>query len=126
MRFAEAAQQAFSFLEDAGFRLAESGPARLQYETARAFVTIDWDARSGELNVRVGLQPKHGEARDEFSLTDLLDMEGVDVPERKRPFQVADESQLSPFLEKLAADTQAHAQPALAGDRMLFRSEEHT
>src|SRR5262245_45410490 len=100
MRFAEATRQAFSFLEHAGFRLTQSGPVRLQYETAQAFVTIDWDARSGELNVRVGFQPRDGEARDELSLTDLLAMEGVDVPERKRPFQVADESALTPFLGK--------------------------
>lgn len=37
------------------------------------------------------------------------------------PFQVTDEGKLGPFLEKLAEDTQAHAQPALAGDRMFFR-----
>jgi hypothetical protein len=70
MRFAEAAKQAFSFSEHAGFRLTQSGPARLQYETAQAFATIEWDAGSGELNVFVGPQPRNGEARDAFSLTD--------------------------------------------------------
>jgi len=121
MRFAEAAKQAFSFLEHANFRLAQTGPARLQYETAQSFVTIEWDARSGELNVFVGLQPRKGEAADAFSLTDVLAMQGIDVPERKMPFQVAEESRLRPFLEKLAEDTQVNAQPALAGDRMFFR-----
>jgi hypothetical protein len=48
-------------------------------------------------------------------------MEGVDVPERRMPFQVADECKLGPFLEKLADDTRAYAQPALAGDRMFLR-----
>ena len=120
MRFAETVQQAFAFLEEAGFRLTQSSPVRLQYEAAQAFVAIDWDARSGELNVWVGLPPKNGEAPDEFSLTELLAMEGADVPGRKKPFEVADESKLGPFLEKLAADTQAYAQPALTGDRMFF------
>jgi len=93
----------------------------MQYETDRAFVTIGWDARSGELDLYVGLQPRNGEARDAFSLTDLLAMNDIDVPERKTPFQVTEEGKLGPFLDKLAVDAQAHAQPALAGDRMFFR-----
>lgn len=121
MRFVDAARHAFSFMEDAGFRLTQSGPARLQYETVLVVVTIEWDARSGELDVLVGLQPEKGEARDAFSLADLLAMENVDVLERKMPFQVIEESKLGPFLERLAADTQANAQPALDGDRMYFR-----
>ena len=62
MRFAEEATQAFSFLEDAGIRLTHSGPWRLQYETDQVFVTIDWDPRSGELNVYLGLQQNKAEA----------------------------------------------------------------
>jgi hypothetical protein len=76
MRFAETAQQAFSFLEHAGFRLTQGSPVRLHYEAAQASVTIDWDVRSGELNVWVGFEPKNDEAREKFSLTDLLAMEG--------------------------------------------------
>lgn len=120
MRFPDMARQAFSFLEDAGFHLIQRDPARLQYETDQAVVTIEWDARSGEMNVFIGLQPRKGEPLDAFSLSDLLGMQGVDVPERKMPIQVADESRLGPFLEKLAEDTRVHAQPALAGDRMFF------
>jgi hypothetical protein len=121
VHFPDMAQQAFSFLEGVGFHLTQSGPARLQYETARAFVTVEWDGRSGELNVFVGLQPSKGETGEAFSLTDLLAMEGVEVPGRRMPFQVAEESKLRPFLDKLAGDMQVHAQPALAGDRMFFR-----
>jgi hypothetical protein len=121
MRFAEATQQAFSFLEHAGFRLTQSSPVRLHYEAAQAFVTIDWDVRLGELNVWVGFQPKDGEAREKFSLTDLLAMEGVDAAEARMPFQVYDASKLRPFLDRLAVDTQVHARLALAGDRMFFR-----
>jgi hypothetical protein len=121
MHFPDMAQEAFSFLERTGFRLTESGPTRLQYETAQAFVTVEWDTRSGELNVFVGLQSRKGEAGNAFSLTDLLAVEGVDAPERRMPFQIAEESKLRPFLDKLAEDMQVHAQPALAGDRMFFR-----
>lgn len=101
-RFTDMAKQAFSFLEDAGFRLSHADAARLQYETAQVFVTIEWDARSGETNVFVGLKSKKGEPPDAFSLSDLLGMQDVDVPERKMPFQVAEENRLGPFLEKLA------------------------
>jgi hypothetical protein len=121
VHFPEMAQQAFSFLERAGFRLTQSDPARLQYETAQVFVTVEWDTRSGELNVFIGLQPSIGEAGHAFSLTDLLAMEGVNVSERRAPFQVAEESKLGPFLDKLGEDLQAHARSALSGDRMFFR-----
>jgi len=121
MHFPDMAKQAFSFLQGAGFRLVESNPARVHYETAQAFVTIEWDARSGELNVFTGPQPRKGEERDAFSLTDLLAMKGVNVPGRQIPFQVAEESKLRPFLDILAEETQVHAQSALAGDRMFFR-----
>jgi hypothetical protein len=121
MRFTDMAQQAFSFLEGIGFRLSLSDPARLQYESTQTFVTIEWDARSGELNAFIGLQARKGELRDAFSLRDLLAMENVDVPERKMPFQVADETKLGPFIDQMAEDTRVHAQLALAGDRMFFR-----
>jgi hypothetical protein len=119
--FVELTQQAFSFLEGVGFRLTQCDPTRLQYESAQTFVAVEWDARSGELNVFIGLQPRQGEVRDAFSLRDLLAMENVDVPERKMPFQVAEEIKLGPFLGKMAEDTRAHARLALAGDRMFFR-----
>jgi hypothetical protein len=121
MRFAEATKEAFSFLEGAGFRLTESDPVRVRYESRRAFVTIDWERPSGELNVFLGLHPRKGEESEAFSLSDLLSMQNVDVPERKMPFQVAEEGKLKPFIDKLADDTRSHAQPALTGDRIFFR-----
>jgi hypothetical protein len=121
MRFSDMAERAFSFLEGVGFRLTQSDPARLQYESAQTFVTIEWDARSGELNVFTGLQPKKGEVRDSFSLRDLLAMENVEVSERNMPFQFADETKLGPFLDRMAENTRVHARLALAGDRMFFR-----
>jgi hypothetical protein len=36
------------------------------------------------------------------------------------PFQIADESELGPFLDKLAEQMRTHAQAALTGDRMFF------
>jgi hypothetical protein len=118
--FSDVAQRVFSFLEDAGFRLSERRPERPRYETAQVFLTVDRDPRGGELNVYIGLQPKKGEPRDDFSLTDLLAMEGVDAPEARRPLEVFDQSKIGPFLERLAYDTKTYARPALAGDRMFF------
>lgn len=119
MHFPDMAQQAFSFLEDAGFRLVQRDSCQLQYETAQVLVTVEWDARSGETTVFFGLQPRKGAPRDGFSLGDLLAMQGVYAPERKMPFQVAEESRLSDVLQKVAADIRKYAQPALAGDRMF-------
>jgi hypothetical protein len=121
MRFSEPAKRAFSFLEGAGFKLVLLEPSRLRYETAGSVVRIEWDARSGEMNVFFGLQPAKGRPEDAFSLSDLLDMVGIEAPERRAPFQVADEKKLAPFLEKMANDVLVHAQPALSGDRMFFR-----
>jgi hypothetical protein len=119
--FAEAAQVAFSFLESAGFRLVEQENARLGYESDQTLFSIEWDVRSGELNIFVGLKPRKGEKRDSFSLSDLLRMEGVDAPESLQPFQVSEEERLPAFLGRLAEDTRVHASSALAGDRMFFR-----
>jgi hypothetical protein len=120
-RFPDMAKSAFAFLDDAGFRLVHCEQRALRYETAQVFVAIEWDARSGELNVYLGLQPKNGERADAFSLDDLLGMEQMGRPSRSMPFQVADESRLEPFLKELATEMRAHAVPALDGDRMYFR-----
>jgi hypothetical protein len=121
MRFSEIAERVFSFLEGAGFKLVQREPGSLRYETTSSMVSVEWDARSGEMNVFFGLQPIAGQHVDAFSLSDLLDMLGIDASERTAPFQVADEKRLAPFLEKMANDTRVHAQPALSGDRMFFR-----
>jgi hypothetical protein len=121
VKFSDIVRRAFAFLEEAGFRCTQDGSARLEYETDNVFVTVTWDCRSGEINENIGLQPRRGEQKYGFSLSDLLAMEGADLSERKMPFQVANENRLGPFVEKLAEDTKEFAQPALAGDRMYFR-----
>jgi hypothetical protein len=121
MQFADIAQDAFSFLKQLGFKLVQRDSERLQYETDQSIVVVEWDTRSGEINVFVGLQPKMSERQDMFSLNDLLNMLNEDAAKRKTPYQVAEENRLAPFLWKLAEDTRVHAQPALAGDRMFFR-----
>ena len=120
-KFSDIVQRTFSFLKEAGFRSTQSGFDQLRFETESVFVTVTWDRRSGEINEFIGLKPRKGGERDRFSLSDLLAMERADLPERKMPFQVADESRLGPFVERLAEDTRAFAQSALAGDRMYFR-----
>ena len=120
-RFTDMAKRAFSFLEDKGFRLVHSESGTLRYESSQVFVAVEWDARSGELNVYLGLQPKKGQRAEAFSLNDLLGMEQAGNPDGNMPFQVADESRLEPFLEELATNLRAHAAPALHGDRMFFR-----
>jgi hypothetical protein len=119
VHFIDATKSAFSFLEADGFNLTESDASRITYKSHRCLVTIVWDARSGEVDVLFALNPGSDEPSDAISLTDLLRVEGVDVA--NMPFQVQDENKLKPFLVKLANQTQAHAQSALAGDRMYFR-----
>lgn len=118
-RFADMAKQAFFFLERAGFRLAHTGSGHLRYESSSSIVIVEWDARSGELEAFLGLQSSAGQPHATYSFTDVLGMEGV--PSRNMPPQVADEDRLQSFVDQLAADLQAYAQPALAGDRIFFR-----
>ncbi len=115
------AKRAFSFLEDKGFRLVHCESGALRYENSQVFVAVEWDARSGELNVYLGLRPKKGQSAEAFSLNDLLGMEQAGNTGRNMPFQVAEESRLEPFLEELATKMRTHAAPALEGDRMYFR-----
>lgn len=118
-RFADMAKEAFSFLEDAGFRLARVEAGYLRYESANSAVVIDWDERSGELEAFVGLHSTAGSSQDMYSLTDIFGLEGV--PDRKTPPQVADENRLQPYVGQLADDLRTHARPAVVGDRMFFR-----
>lgn len=118
--FEPLARRAFSFLEMAGFRVNVCGPSAVRYSTPRTFVKVEWEQRSGELNVFFGLQASSGNRELPVSLTDLLRMQGA-VSSSAQPFQVPDEKRLEPFLEKLAEDTRTHAQAALDGDRMFFR-----
>ena len=119
-RFPSEAERAFSFLEKMGFHLVEKAATRIQYVATRAFVAIEWDPRSGELNAFLGPHAASDEQPAKFSLTDLLRMRGVDVPEGKMPFQVADEGRIGPFLKRIAEDIRAYARPALAGDMAFF------
>lgn len=119
-RFADMVERAFSFLEDAGFRRTNSDSGLVNYESDRSFVTVSWDARSGELDAFVGLIPRTGQAQDEYSLADVLGVAGLPVSDCK-PVQVADEDRLEPFIAKLASTVRTHAQPGLVGDRMYFR-----
>jgi hypothetical protein len=120
VHFPDMAQQAFSFLEGAGFRLTKSEPGQVQYESDKSFVVASWDPRSGELEAFVGLLPRTGRAQDEYSLTDVMGVADVPASDCK-PAQVADEGRLAPFVDKLATDLRSHGQPALVGDRMYFR-----
>lgn len=120
-RFPDMAKQAFSFLEGAGFRLTQIDAGQLRYESAQSVVDVVWDARSGELEVFVGLHPQTGLPKETYSVMDILGMEGTLPPDRKVAAQVADENRLRPFVDQLAEDMRVHAQPALAGDRMFFR-----
>lgn len=121
MRFSEAAQHAFSFLEEFGFRLTDDDATHLQYESGHVIVVINWDPRSGEIEVWIGLRPRTGGPQDRFSLSDILNMQGTDSRTRRMPYQVVHENRLTPFLESLAHDTRTYAQPGLIGDRIFFR-----
>lgn len=120
-RFTDMAKHAFSFLEDAGFRLVRCEAHVLRYESSQVFAEVSWDSRSGELSVYLGLQSKKGQRADAFSLNDLLAMEQAGLSGANAAFQVAEEDRLGPFLEELATKTRIDAMPALNGDRMYFR-----
>lgn len=118
--FQNVTKEAFSFLENRGFHIADDSTSCVQYEAGRVFVRIDWDRRSGEINVFVGIKPSSSRALDAFSLVDILEMEGL-ASEQKAPFQVADESKLPFFIGALATSVRLHASSALSGDLMYFR-----
>jgi len=119
-RFSELAKRAFSFLEEAGYRLTRTELAEVQYESHKAFVVVTWDPRSGELDALVGLLPRSGTAIDEYSLADVMAADGVPASDCEIT-QVSEEERLGSSLEQLAAKLRTHALPALAGDRMYFR-----
>ncbi|SFW11666.1 hypothetical protein [Nitrosovibrio sp. Nv17] len=120
-RFIGIVNQAFSFLNDAGFCFTKNKAGQSQYETDKCIVIIKRDIRSGGLEVFVGPRLEINQTQNLYSLTDILDMQGVLPRNRRMSFQIADEKRLRPFVDQLAREVEAHAQPALAGDRMFFR-----
>jgi len=118
-KFSELAKGAFSFLEDAGYRLTRTDAAEVQYESQKAFLVVTWDARSGELDALVGLLPRSGKAMDEYSLADVMAAAGV--PASDCELNQISEERLGPFLGQLAEKLRTYALPAIAGDRMYFR-----
>lgn len=118
--FVEIVKAEFSFLEGSGFRCVSGDPQLVHYRSENAFVTVRWDDRSGELNAIIGLLPSTGRAQDEFSLLDVLGLEGVPLSKRK-PAQVTEKTRLHHFVAQLAYDLRKHARLALTGDRMYFR-----
>lgn len=121
VHFVDVVKRVFSFLLAAGFRLVQCESTRVQYESDKVFVSIEWGVRSGELNAFIGLRSKVGEVGSAFSLSDILVMEKKGRREPKRPSQVSEEARLGQFLGMMAEDMQLHAQRALGGDRMFYR-----
>src|SRR5579859_6853634 len=110
----------FSFLEGRGFNLVKDEQASVRYESAKSFVVIDRDYRSGEMNVWFGLRAKKETKEVMFSLTDLLDMEKSSSPLAVRPFEVYSDKELTPFVKEMASETQNYAGHALEGDQEYF------
>lgn len=117
--FTEMATEEFSFLLDRGFSLADGAPGSVCFQSKASTVCIQWDSRSGELEVYV-----HGAHQGDdaaYSLRDILAMEGEKSKEATTPFQVSDVDNLRKFLKELADDVANYAGEALVGDRMYFR-----
>ena len=110
----------FYFLEDIGFRVTKAAADEVRYESIHSNVVVSWDARSGELEIFIGLQPQVGLPGSMYALTDILDFEGAIALDRKRPFEVSDENRLQSFVRQLADEVRAYAQPALVGDRVFY------
>jgi hypothetical protein len=118
--FTKLARQSFDFLTHEGFAEIDANAISITFASAAAIVAVNWDSRSGELDVLFGLPSKVRQPAL-YSLTDILRMEGADEPERISPFQISQVDRLERFLNKLALDSRQYARPALNGDRMFFR-----
>ena len=117
MPFSQESLKAFSFLATMSFHAFCTEPTRTQYQSSATVVTIDWDPNSGEIEAWFRLRSTNETPAHDFSLSDVLIMEGVPVPAPGAPFQIASEATFGPLLEILAERTRRHARLALAGDR---------
>jgi hypothetical protein len=102
-----------------GFELIRCDSSRLEYRSDGVSVNIGWERRSGELTMLLE-ERRDGRKVDAFMLEDLLAMQNQVSTLGSRPFQVADEDKLQPFLRQLGDELREHAQPLLVGDAMLF------
>lgn len=120
-KFLAAAETSFGFLETKGFRIVLRSPTQLLYSSKRVNVSVDWDPRSGELEVFLNPTINHKVAGGAgYSLTDFLAMQKA-LPEENLPHQVSDENKLEKFLSALAERLENIGAAALEGDPMTFR-----
>ena len=121
--FAKIVTQAFSFMEVAGFKVEMIDSTQVLYKSDDAFLVVSWDPRSGELDAFVGLLPRTGLARDEYSIADVMGASGAPEADCKLA-QVTDPRKLGPFVDQLAVHLRTHGQRALVGDQAYFKSLE--
>lgn len=118
--FSGAAEAAFHFLSNYGFRLHSSDVTILRYVSERVFLNVYHGRSSYELGVEVGLlQARDGSNRG-YPLGAFVGLTDSEAAASLRYFMATTPEEMRVGLERLAAQVKQYVQRALVGDETVF------
>lgn len=119
--FSEAARSAFSFLvTDYGFRLMESNPTYVRYETEALVLNVYHGRISYEIDVEIGRLPETERCR--YRLPDVLGALAGLEDKRATYFQASNKSAVEKCVRAIAGLVARHYAPVLRGEPAVFDS----
>jgi hypothetical protein len=118
LEFAKAAEEAFHFLLDQGFRLVSAETTIVRYSSERIFVNVYHGRSSYELGIDVGLvgsEMEHG-----YPLEAFVRLSDPEHAPRIRNFMATTSNEVRVGLRQLAEHVKRYVVPALPGGQNVF------
>lgn len=124
LRFVEAAQEAFRFLLNCGFKLQNADATILRYASEKVFVNVYHGRSSYELGVEVGrFSSKHCETRG-HSLSALMRLKNPRKKEGFKNLVATTPKEVKIGIQKLAKEFISCGDEVLKGDDVVFKTLE--
>jgi hypothetical protein len=107
----------FRFLEESHeFRVTETSPIKVRYESNQLFIELNYSPRAPELGFELGSLVNAKELPQSFSLDDLAYWAGFGLRFDYDHFQLDSPTGLAEFIVNVARFVEQHARPLLSND----------
>jgi len=116
--FAGAAEDAFRYLTDSGFRVLSADATIVRYSSTRVFVNVYHGRLSYELGIEVGLVGSGAEPG--YALEAFVRLSDPESASRIRNFVATTPDEVRVGLQRLAQQLKQHVEPALQGNTAIF------
>jgi hypothetical protein len=121
LRFEEAVLAGFDFLRSHGFKLVETGPTLVRFESRKVFVNIYHGRASYEIGVEVGLKARS----EKYGLDYIVSWAGETAWKaegfgRSTMFQVSSWEGVQRIVPRVAEIVRKYGEPFLGGDARFY------